>query len=372
MKVAIIGGHLTPALAVIQKLPQNTEVIYIGRKHPVEGDAGVSLEYHTITGMGIPFVAITTAKLQRRLTRHTLPSLAKLPKGLSQSFKILKKYQPDIILSFGGYVSVPVCFAAYLLKIPIVIHEQTTQAGMANKLIAFFAKKVCISFESSKPFFPKEKVIITGNPIPEIRPTKDIVKYRKKDTKVPLVVISGGSQGSHVINQLIGKILPGLLEKYQLIHQTGDSKEYNDFDHLEKIKNSLPSERKDRYVLTKFIHPYDIEEVYRQADLVVSRSGINTVLMLLLLHKPALFIPLPYGQHNEQLKNAKMFKEAGLGEIGQQQTLTPEILFDKIQSMMEHVGSYINKKPELIAMHTTAAEKIVELVKSEARNPAIT
>src|SRR5437879_2705078 len=113
MKIAIIGGHLTPALAVIRALPKDADVVYIGRKYAMEGDKAESLEYQIITTLGIPFVILHASRLQRQLTRHTIPSLARMPKGMMEAFKILKKQKPDIILSFGGYVSIPVCFAAY-------------------------------------------------------------------------------------------------------------------------------------------------------------------------------------------------------------------------------------------------------------------
>src|SRR3989344_2278998 len=121
MKIAIIGGHLTPALSVIEKLPKEASVLYIGRKHAIEGDDAISLEYETITKKGIPFAILKTGRIQRNLTRHTLPSLAKIPYGLLQSIIILRKFHPDAVVGFGGYVSFPVVLAAKFLKIPIVI-----------------------------------------------------------------------------------------------------------------------------------------------------------------------------------------------------------------------------------------------------------
>src|SRR3990167_6775375 len=174
MKIVIIGGHLTPALSVIEALPKDAQILYIGRKYSLEGDKALSLEYQAITKKGIPFSAIKTGRLQRRITRYTLPSLVKIPYGFGQSLTILRRFKPNVVVGFGGYVSLPVILAAKTLKIPIVIHEQTLEAGFTNKIVAGFADKICISFESSHKYFPKEKTVLTGNPIRRtlIKPSK--------------------------------------------------------------------------------------------------------------------------------------------------------------------------------------------------------
>lgn len=369
MKLVIVGGHLTPALAVIQALPKDTEVVYIGRKYAMEGDAALSLEYQTITAMGIPFVNITAARLQRAFTRHTLPSLTKMPRGMMQAFRILKKTKPDAILSFGGYLSVPVCFAGYLLKIPIIIHEQTQGAGMANKIVSFFATKVCISFPSSGKFFPKEKTVLTGNPILKATPTKVAEAYKKQNERLSLLLITGGSQGSHAMNVLVQAILPELLTKFQIIHQTGDAKEFHDFATLEDMRKGLSLDLRRRYTITKFIDPNDIQSLYQNADLVISRAGINTVLSLLLLQKPAFLIPLPHGQRNEQLNNAKLFKQSGLGEYMIQNFITPEKLLAEIVKMDENRGHYKNNTGDALRqLHAHAAEHIIALLPHAKKN----
>ena len=121
-----------------------------------------------ITKLGIPFYAINTARLQRKFTKHTVPSLIKFPLGFIQSLKILRKIKPEVVLGFGGYISLPVVLAAAFLKIPIVIHEQTLEAGFANKIEAKFARKICISWQSSEKYFPKEKTVLTGNPLRQV------------------------------------------------------------------------------------------------------------------------------------------------------------------------------------------------------------
>lgn len=364
MKVLITGGHLTPALAVIQAKPKDMEVVYVGRKHALEGDKAISLEYQTITALGIPFLSFHPGRLQRTLTPHTLPSLGRIPKGVMDAYFILRKEKPDVILSFGGYVAFPFAVAGAVLRIPIVTHEQTLEAGATNKLIAKLAEKVCVSWPSSEKFFPKKKVVLTGDPLLQTQPSPEIqqVLSQKKDT-YPLLVITGGSLGSHAINLLIEPILEKLLAQFVVLHQTGDAKAYGDYDRLSKMRKKFPSTFQDRYLLTKFISPDDIPYIYEHANLVVSRSGINTVLHLLLSNTPALLIPLPFSQRQEQLKNALLLRDSGLGEVLEQTHLTAETLYEAIQMMQRNHAVY--KNTDITAMrllHLHAAEKILHVV----------
>lgn len=364
MRVVITGGHLTPALSVIEALENKAEILYVGRKHAIEGDRAVSLEYSTIIDKKIPFAEIKTGRFQRSLTRHTIPSLAKTPTGLIKAALILKKFKPDVVVGFGGYVSVPVALAAKALRIPIVIHEQTLEAGGANRFIAKFADKVCISFDSSAKYFPKEKVILTGNPI------RKAIHYPKKKFPInvgdPVIYVTGGSQGSHFINHLISEILTKLLDKYVLIHQTGDSSEFKDFDKLSILKEGLNNKR-DRYIISKFYSPFEVGALMKRADLVVSRAGVNTISELIVLGKPSYLIPLPISQKGEQIKNAEFLKKLGLGEVGNQKFLTPEIFLREINQMMENLKNY-KIKHHKSHFSKNAAEKIVEIIYVASKN----
>lgn len=349
MKILIViggGGHFAPALAVIEKIPKDTEIVLVGRKYALEGDKAISLEYQTAKQLGIPFISLTTGRLQRKFTRHTLTSLLKVSYGLTKALGIVKREKPDVVLSFGGYIAVPIVFAAYILKIPAVIHEQTLEAGAANKMCALFAKAICISFETSKKYFPPRKTIFTGNPVKSNlssnlgKTIRDIFPFTEEDMKLPLLYITGGSLGSHAINLLIQGCLEELLTKFRIIHQTGDAKQYVDFDRLGSFKEKLSNNLKKRYMLAKFINPEDIVVLLHHADIVISRSGINTVLELLYFGKPALLIPLPISQKNEQIKNALFFEQTGLGITLSQKSLTPKRLYEQIVEMSKNINQY--------------------------------
>lgn len=365
MKTVIIGGHLTPALSVIEEIGRSADILYIGRKYAIEGDKAVSLEYETITKKGIKFAEIKTGRLQRKLTSRTLLSLTKIPIGLLKSFLLLRNFAPDVVVGFGGYVSFPVIITAYFLRIPVVIHEQTLEAGATNRLLARFADKVCISFSSSSKYFPKEKVVLSGNPI-----RRSILHPEQKadlPEGFPIIYVTGGSAGSHFINHLVSVSLTKILDKYTLVHQTGDSSEFRDFDKLSILKEGLNNNKRERYIVSKFILPEQVGSIIRQASLVVSRSGANTISELIVLEKPAYLIPLPISQKDEQLKNALFLKQLGLAAIGDQGSLTPEIFLREINKMMQNLSSYKIKSGKT-HYPKNAAKKIVEVIYASSKN----
>lgn len=357
MKIVICGGHLTPAISVIEELSSKDEIYYFGRKFALEGDNAISLEYKSVTDLGIPFVEIKTGRIQRKLTRHTLPSLLKTPVGLFQSLMALSKIKPDIVVGFGGYISVPVCFAAWILKIPVLIHEQTQDIGEANKLISKFAKKICISFESSKSFFPNGKTVLTGNPIRKglFSPTNKIDHQIQK----PIIYVTGGSLGSHVLNKVILDSIEDLLKNYTIIHQTGSAQEFNDYEAIQKTKENLDKDLAKKYIISKFFTVEEVGEIFKLADLIVSRSGINTISELITFRKPAILIPLPFSQRNEQLKNAMLIKKVGLGEIIEQKDLSAQEITKKIDYVIKNLDKYtLNNTQPLFPRNS--AKKIVE------------
>ena len=164
---------------------------------------------------------------------------------------ILRKFMPDIVLSFGGYISVPIVMAARVLKVPVVIHEQTLHAGLANKVAASVATKICVSWPDSVREFPSKKVVVTGNPLRQEfldNASKVSEGSLSSEGNQRLLYITGGSGGAHGINVLIEESLDQLLENYTVIHQTGDAKEFGDYDRLMQKKQNFPkSFRKNIY-----------------------------------------------------------------------------------------------------------------------------
>lgn len=373
MKIAMIGGHLSPALSVIEHLPKETKMLFIGRKHPFEGDKTLSLEYKTIHSLGIAFAEITAGRLQRKFTRYTIISFLKFPIGIIQSFLILRKFKPDVVVGFGGYVSLSVALAAYAMRIPVVIHEQTLDAGLTNKIISVFAKKICISWDSSRKFFPREKTVLTGNPIRKFEVRSSPASPRGEKFKIgidkalPTIYVTGGSSGSHFINMLIEGCIEGLLGKFNVIHQTGDSK-HNDYDRLKIFWNKLSPNLRDRYILEKFIDPPQVGSILKNCNLVICRAGMNTITELLYFKKQAILIPLPFSQNNEQLKNAKFLERHGLGEVVLQNEIDSEKLYNKVVLMFENMRKYkLNKSIGEDLQGQDTVRKIIEVIEYVAR-----
>lgn len=358
MKVLITGGHLSPAASLIEAAPKDWQIYFVGRKSSFEGENTDSLEYKTVEDLEIPFFTLPSSRLQRKFTRYTLPSLAKIPYSVLKSINILRRVKPDVVVGFGGYISLPVCLAARFLKIPVVIHEQTLEAGAANKTISKWAQKICISWESSADFFPKDKVILTGNLL-----RKDILNFKnhpKTDKK--LIFITGGSSGAHFINNLVRESLPELLKKYHVIHQVGDSSKTNDFEILTKVKKELSSDLEEKYLIFKHILLSEMGKIMQLSNLVIGRSGVNTISELLYLEKPALLIPIPFAQRNEQFKNAQFLKDSGLAEVLTQDTITVNQFVGMVDYMMENIQKYKIAEGKEDLLEKDSTDKFIKVI----------
>ena len=342
MKIAICGGHLTPALAVMEELKEhNPSVSYLffGRKFTQDNNKNLSLEFKTLKNWdNITFINQYSCRWQRFFTLKNLLTPIKVKLGFLQSLYCLFKLKPDVVVSFGGYLSVPVVTAAWMLNIPILSHEQTTSAGMASKINSFFSSIICVSWPESLDYFDKNKTILTGNPLRKsiITPNMQSPFLQLTKERLPIIFITGGNQGSHVINESIKEILPELLKKYVVIHQCGNLTEYDDYQKLLTIKNSLPGDLQKHYHLYAHIDPQDLGAIYKICNLVVGRSGVNTITELLHYKKKSILIPLPFAQNNEQQKNARMLSDAGLTLIINQADLSSGILLGSVEEILNN------------------------------------
>src|SRR3990167_8297717 len=164
-KIVVCGGHLTPALALIEQFAKdkNYKILFFGRKYTAEGSKNLSAEYRLITKKKIRFFSIISGRLQRKFTRYTIFSLLKIPIGLLQSFILLLFERPGLIISFGGYLSVPVVFCGWLLGIDSIAHEQSLIPGLATKINSLFVKKIFLSHSATKNYFESGKTELIGN-----------------------------------------------------------------------------------------------------------------------------------------------------------------------------------------------------------------
>lgn len=360
MKIVITGGHVSPALAIIdllQKQYPDVSLVFVGRKYMLEGEKTLSLEYKEVVKRNIRFIPLTAGRLTRLVAILTIKSLLKVPVGFFQALKIIQQEKPDIILSFGGYLALPVAFSGFISGTPVFTHEQTIHPGIANRLIALISRKVFVAFEEAKKYFSPLKTVVTGNPIRE-----KIFTYKKRSLSIgknrPVIYATGGSLGSHSVNILIFKLLPKLLQKYIIIHQTGETKKYKDYEKACQLAKKLPPAARKNYHPRQFIFDDEIGYIYSLADLVVGRSGANTFFELIALKKPTVFIPLPWSGSGEQEEHAAIFKQFGAGEIFHQGESEKKLL-KLIDKMIKNREEYKKNFSQLSYLYKTNATQLI-------------
>ena len=282
--IVITGGHHNSALVVARELlTRGHKVIWIGHRYAGRGDKQDSAEYIEVKAANIPFHDLKAGKL--------LPDpkeLVRFPLGIIQSLKLLKQIKPDAILSFGGYLGGTVALAGKCLDIPIYLHEQTVTAGRANMLIGYLANKIYLTWEESAKYFESAKVKIVGLPL-----RKSILTAESKQLfsrHKPMLLVMGGKQGAHAINQFIFTHLQDLLTHYNIVHQTGTNSLTRDYVRSISIQNALGS-LADSYLPMGYITESEIGVYLHSADLYFGRSGAHICYELGLLGLPSISPP---------------------------------------------------------------------------------
>jgi len=362
--IALVGGHLTPALAVLDELQKggHTDILWIGVKYTMSGDKNPSAEYNVVSGKNVPFVELTAGKLYTSFNLKTLIAWIKIPLGIFHALMVLIRTNPKLVIAFGGYVAVPVAIAAKILGIPFVTHEQTVTQGKANQLVARFANKVFLSW---KKYFLRlsrknpDKYVFTGNPVRQDIFEVKTDKFRFENKK-PTIYITGGNQGAHALNEMVKEVLPTILKKYNVIHQTGTSSLYNDYDDMKEFAKTLTPELRGSYIVQTGFWGEEIGAVFDSSDFLVTRSGANTVSELLALGIKAILIPLPSSALDEQTKNAMEIVELGLGVLLEQETMTAETFLLAIEEANSKKVSEDQLRLARETVNLDAAKTIVE------------
>ena len=278
----------------------------------------------------------------------------RIPIGFVHAGILLIKIRPKVILSFGGYSAFPVAVVGWLMRIPVVLHEQTSAAGLANKLSSPFVKKIAISRKRSLEFFPKEKTVVIGNPL---LASIARVSPKKKIGNPPTIFITGGSRGSSFINSLLQSILPTLLDRFLVIHHTG----LVDFRKFKNLKKNFTGSRTKRYQVYSVIDPLKIEKIYKQADIIVARAGANTVSEIISTKRPAILIPIPWSYENEQVKNAQRAQRLGIAKLLNQGEATGKSLLSLIDQVFKDWSKMV-KSPSVKNLDNTASFRLVDIL----------
>jgi UDP-N-acetylglucosamine--N-acetylmuramyl-(pentapeptide) pyrophosphoryl-undecaprenol N-acetylglucosamine transferase len=353
MKIIITGGHHSSALPVISLLEKEhpkVALYWFGHRYSVMGNRSDTLEYIEVSKLGIPFFDIKAGKFYKT---YNIKRLLRIPYGFFQTFYLLLKIRPNVILSFGGYLAVPTVITGWILGIPSVTHEQTVVVGYANKLISKFARKIMISWEESARYFPKEKTVYTGIPLREslFQPVSDNFEF---GNDLPVVYITAGKTGSHIINEVVEDSLDTLLEFCNVIHQCGDHSELKDYERLNEIFSGAV--HKGRYYARKFVFENEIGEVFSKAEVVISRSGAHTTRELLEFKKLCILVPIPWVSHDEQNKNAQVLEDRGLAVVLDEKGLSPDLL---VTAVKEQISKLSGRERTYPVFDGTPAEKIV-------------
>jgi len=361
MKIVFTGGgtagHIFPILAVgreLKKLARSFDVkidlIYIG-----PNDA---YPLTLLKNEGIKVKRIWTGKLRRYFSFKNFFDLFKIPIGLIQSFFWLYFLAPDIVFSKGGYGSFPVVVSAWILGIPIFLHESDIVPGLASKIESKLAFEIFTSFEQTE-YFPKKKVLCVGNPI-----RKEILSgdenFAKKlfsiESKKPVILIIGGSQGAQYINEVVIDILPELLHNFEVIHQTGERNYHKIKAESEAI---LSSDLKASYHLFPFLNEIQLKHALKIAEIVVSRAGSGSLFEIAACGKPAILIPLPHSAQNHQLKNAYYFAKKGGGEVIEQGNLKPHFFLERLKYLISRKDLLEKMKNSSLSFAKPKAAEII-------------
>jgi UDP-N-acetylglucosamine--N-acetylmuramyl-(pentapeptide) pyrophosphoryl-undecaprenol N-acetylglucosamine transferase len=246
-----------------------------------------------------------------------------------------------------------------------VIHEQTVVPGLANRVAARFARRIAVSFVDTAARFPAGKVVLTGNPLrPELRGASRAAAFDRfrLDPALPLVYVTGGAQGAHRVNRVVGEALPMLLEIAQVIHQCGANPATGDHGWLEERRRDLPRKLTARYTVIPYVSD-ELAAIYAAASLVVTRAGAGTVNECCQLGLPALYVPLPSARGGEQLANARLVEQAGGGVVIPQASLTAATLTECVGRLLGDVGALkqMGERAMRLAI-PDAAERLATLV----------
>ncbi|HIU88033.1 MAG TPA: undecaprenyldiphospho-muramoylpentapeptide beta-N-acetylglucosaminyltransferase [Candidatus Avilachnospira avistercoris] len=334
------AGHVTPNLALVPELrARGYEILYIGSYKGIEKEL--------ITKAGISYKAISSGKLRRYFDLKNFTDPFRVIRGYFQSRKIMKEFKPDVVFSKGGFVAVPVTFAAKKLGIPVIAHESDMTPGLANKLSAPSAVKICCNFPETLKFLPKEKAVFTGTPI-----RSELLKGDRKkglelcgfDEEKPVLLVIGGSLGAVHINDQVRAVLDELLKDFQIIHICGKG----------NLDESLSN--KQGYIQFEYVDK-ELKDLFAAADIMVSRAGANAISEILALRKPNLLIPLSKeASRGDQILNAGSFRKQGFSAVLMEEDMNDESFLKAVHELWEHRDKYIE------AMQSSPASDGVGLI----------
>jgi len=356
MKVLIAaggtGGHIYPGIAVakeIMRRDEKSEVLFVGTSH--------GLETRIVPDNGFQLSLINSAGLKNVGFAGKLKGIAVLPKSFLEARRLLKEFNPDVVVGAGGYVSGPVLMMASLMRMPTMVMDSNALPGFTNRRLAMFVDKAALTFEAALPFFGK-KGVVTGNPV---RKEFFDIAEPESDEKVRLLIF-GGSQGARAINDAMIEALPKLgmnEENLEITHQTGESE-------FERIREAYDQAGWNKADVRRYIS--DMVSEFAKSDLIISRAGATTCAELAAAGKASIMIPLPTAADDHQRKNAEAMEKAGASKMILQKDLSGEVLAKEISDLIEQPDAITEMEKAAKQMaRADAAEVTVDLIEELAR-----
>ncbi len=348
-----IGGHHSSALPLaLMFKEQGYSIVFVGHKYNSASNKFVSSEYKEVTSYDIPHIHLKAAKF------YNVPGIKKylvFIKSVFLSFGILLKTRPKVVVSYGGYLSVPLVLSAKILGIKSVTHEQTAVSGMANRVVTKLADLVFLTWESSLSHFPNKKAVIVGLPLRKeilnIKPRTLGPKYALKT-----VFIQGGKQGSHVLNEFIFNNLDFLAKKFKIYHSTGRNSLFDDYSLSQKLKKKYPN-----YFPFDYKFGADYMDILSKADFLISRSGAHTVYEVSYLKIPAIFVPIPWASNQEQKHNALTAQEYVPSVLLEQDNLN----LKSFKNAFEELKKLVKRKVSYKQVPLNATQKMFDIIKNK-------
>lgn len=347
------GGHIFPGLAVIDELRQKTEsrIIWVGSSR--------GMDRAIVEDNGVVFYGITSGKLRRYFSLSNVLDILRILAGIIQSIYILGKERPALLFSKGGFVSVPPCIAARILRIPVITHECDYSPGLATRLNSLVADTILVSYEETRDLLPRSlrgRVTVTGNPVRPRFYTASAARGRSflgcTDSSVPILLIQGGSLGARQVNEIAYGVLERLCGLFYVVHQTGSG-------------NACPGGIPDSEIVRVRYRQYDfiraeMADVLACADIVVARSGANTVWECAATGKPMVLIPLEKGSsRGDQVENAMWFVSKGAAIMLTGSDATPGRLYDAVERIAADNGLRERMSANAAALGSTRPATVI-------------
>lgn len=353
------GGHLFPAIAIanaLRRLEPGVKILFVG----AEG----RMEMQKVPEAGYEIVGLPVAGLVRGASIRNISVAFRLFRSMIKSGQIIRKFAPDAVVGVGGYASGPVLKQAQQRNIPTLIQEQNSYAGVTNKLLARKAERICVAYEGMEKYFPKEKIMLTGNPVRQSYDNLDALRgealqHFKLEPGMPVILVLGGSLGAGTINESVGGGI-GRIETsgVQMIWQTGSH-------WYDRMRDRAEAEGVTRIRVTGFINRMDL--AYAAADVIISRAGAGTISELALVGKPVILVPSPNVAEDHQTHNAMALVTRGAALLvkdaearEQLITTTLELVADnaKRNSLSENI-----RKMAILNADEVIAREVLKMVK---------